>query len=276
MKTRQLTVAGGEDGADLLTFLARSLGVSRKKAKRRLDDRNVLVNGRRIWMAHHLLRAGDRVTCVESGPSTPPAAPVPLYEDEDYLIVNKPAGRLSNGPDSVESRLRAQPKFADLKAVHRLDRDTTGCLLCARHAAAFREAVALFRQGAVRKMYHCIVEGALRSPARTLRAPIERQRAVTHIRTLRASRQASHLQARLETGRTHQIRKHLAAIGHPVIGDRRYATRPRATPAALSAQRQMLHAAAIEFRHPRTGRPVRAHAPLPADFRRCLKALRLE
>jgi RluA family pseudouridine synthase len=274
MKSTVLAVGHKEKTATLLDFLAARLALSRKKAKRLLDERCVLVNRHRIWMARHPLRHGDVVEVLRAPP--PAAAPAVLLQDDDYVVVNKPPGIESTGPDSVEALLRRAGNEPGLAAAHRLDRDTSGCLMFARNPAALEDAVAAFRAGSVTKTYHAIVSGCLRTPGLTVDRPLDRQRAVTRLRTVSAVREASHLAVRIETGRTHQIRRHLAELHHPVIGDRQYAVGRQESERSLEAPRQMLHASTLQVRVPRTGRTLLATAPLPGDFRRCLRRLGLD
>jgi 23S rRNA pseudouridine1911/1915/1917 synthase len=274
-RTTTFEVTAAERGLSLQDVLARRLHVSRNAAKRLLDARDVCVNRQRVWMAHHTLRAGDTVD-VFVAERPPAAASIPILLDAGgYLIADKPPGLLSNGPGSVEERLQAQLGDSALRAAHRLDRDTSGCLLLARDAKALEAAVAVFRRGEVVKIYHAIVQGALAAGSMRVNQPIDGQHAVTLIRTLDANPRASHVQARLETGRTHQIRRHLATLGHPVVGDREYFTRIRADKRDLSAPRQMLHAFRLELPGLLNGGSLRAQAPLPPDFRRCLAQYRL-
>lgn len=275
MRLRHRIVNREEDGISLQDFLVRHLDISRRRAKAVLDRREVFVNLRRVWMAHHRLRAGDRVESVSGPPGRRAAAHPILFDDEYYVVVNKRPGLLSNGEDSVESGLRVQLGSETLAAVHRLDRDTSGCLLLARSDEAFDEMRILFRQHDVRKTYRVLVHGRPRWEDFTVDTPIDERRATTHIHVLDRASEASHLQVCIETGRTHQIRKHLAGIGFPVLGDRMYGVRRRGTAKSIRIGRQMLHASELSFRHPFMNRIVRAKAPLPRDFRACLKAHRL-
>ncbi len=272
MQPVSFRVEGGEGGMALIEFLARKLGSSKNRAKDLLNARNVFVNRRRVWMARHELNAGDVVQITEAVPErkAPPRFDV-LYEDDDYLVVNKRSGMLSNDFDSVESWLREQLGIPELAAAHRLDRDTSGCLLLAKNAKAFKAVVELFRAQEVKKVYHVVAAGRVEPREQEITIPINGEKAVTKIRTLDSNSRATHLQARIDTGRTHQIRKHLSAIRHPVIGDRFYGTRLPVTDESLKIGRQMLHASTLEFVHPATRRRVYAKAPLPRDFRNCLK-----
>jgi len=276
MQSLDTTVRRGEDGMRLLDFLAARLQTSRKKAKRLLDERCVFVNGRRTWMARHVVRAGHGVTVATGDRPAAPGADIPVvYEDEDYWIVNKPAGLLSTGDGSLEEQLRAEHGNAGVSVVHRLDRDTTGCLLVARSEAARRRAVELFRRREVSKTYHAIVAGRLRSDASALQRPLDGRRAVTLYRILDAGEEATHVQIKLVTGRTHQIRRHFHAVHHPVLGDRQYGTRVRLSRKGIRIGRQMLHASDMALHHPGGGAAIRARAPLPRDFRQCLRTFGL-
>lgn len=275
MQSTVWRVTPADAGLALLDGLARKLALSKRKAKALLDGRGVFVNRRRVWMAHHPLRAGDAVE-IRGGPEPTPAEIAILFADDALLIADKPPGLLANGPDSVESRLRAQRREPALTAVHRLDKDTSGCLLLARRTDAAERLIALFAQRDMRKLYHAIVSGPIAERERTIALPIEGQSAVTQLRLLDANRQASHVQLLLETGRTHQIRKHLLAIGHPLVGEQAYAGRRPLSALERRAPRQMLHAHSLGFPHPLSGAPVRAESPLPADFRACLHRLGLK
>ena len=277
MASTQLKVRLSDHGATLIAFLAAHQQLSNHKAKALLDARRVFVNGQRIWMARHRLDPGD---CVEIQEADPPSGfthgPVVsreavLYESSDYLIANKPAGMLANGPQSLEFGLRRLLGNPALTAVHRLDRDTSGCLLFAQQAQAEARIRPLFVQHRLRKMYHAIVSGFVPGPEQEITHPIEHRSARTLVRTLDANKWASHLWIELETGRTHQIRRHLVAIGHPLLGDQQYATRREVSPQERTIRRQMLHAYELAFRHPVTGKPVHAKAPLPDDFTACLR-----
>lgn len=272
-------VGPAENGQDLLTFLAAKLGLSRRKAKDLLDRRNVFINDRRVWMARHTLKARDSVTVfvaaeAPAGAAAPAPAPRILHADGRYLVADKPAGMLANGPDSAESLLREKTGNAALRAVHRLDRDTSGCLLFAADDALFDKMVELFRAERIGKIYHAIVAGKLAGDT-VIEKPLENLKAVTRLHVLDSNRLASHVQVKIETGRTHQIRKHLAMIRHPVLGDREYGNSGPVMEAYQGLPRQMLHAAKLEYPDPETGETVRIEAPLPPDFRAALKRLDL-
>lgn len=265
-----------EAGQSLQVFLSLKLSLSKRAAKNLLDDRAVWVNRRCVWMAHHVLKQGDTVEVPAKQAKSTVPMPVAkirvLLEDEHYLVVDKPSGMLAIGEGSAEDVLREQTQIPALKAVHRLDRDTTGCLLFAKSVAAFDAAVALFKTRRVSKIYQTIVFGKFDRTASTVDQQLDGERAVSHIQREAVSPDASFLKVKIETGRTHQIRRHLAAIRHPVLGDREHGVKFARDPRLLTIPRQMLHASGLELPHPMaSGKTIKAHSPLPADFRRCLK-----
>ena len=276
MKSAAVTsfvVSKVEAGKSLQDFLSVKLSLSKRAAKNLMDDRAVWVNRKSVWMAHHTLRQGDTVE-VPSARKSKVEAPTKirvLVEDEQYLVADKPSGMLAVGEGSAEELLRVQTGLASLQAVHRLDRDTTGCLLFAKNAAAFNAAVAVFKTRRVIKIYHAIVYGTFDRPASTIDQELDGERAVSHIQREAVSKDASFLKVRIETGRTHQIRRHLASIRHPVLGDKEHGVKFVRDPRLLTIPRQMLHASGLELPHPMLPGTLKAHSPLPADFRRCLK-----
>ena len=271
-----LQVAAAEDGQTVQAFLARRLGLSRRAAQNLLDEREVWVNRQLVWMAHHAVRRGDVVqtSVAEALPPRPQNIRV-LIEDAHYLFVDKPAGVLTIGPDGAEERLRAQLALPQLRVVHRLDRDTSGCLMVARTAAACEAAVSVFKTRRVLKNYHAICVGHIKRRSSTIHEAIDGEAAVTHLTTLSSCPDATYVALRIETGRTHQIRIHLAGIRHPIVGDHQYGLKTARDPRLQQVGRQMLHATDIELPHPLLGGNLRAHSPLPADFRRCLRLFNL-
>ena len=281
-KIEQRTIPPQFAGASLQDYLAATLGVSRRSAKQQIDARAVWVNDRCVWMAHHTLHKGDivrfpaRIATPTAVSSLPRSVRI-LVEDERFLVVDKPAGIVSEGSDaSVEAILRIQTANPSLRAVHRLDRDTTGCLLFARDDEAFEAAVGVFRVHHVRKTYRAIVQERWDASASTLDLPIGDDHARTLVSCVRANDRASHLLLRIETGRTHQIRRHLAMARHPVVGDRQYGPKSVSDPLLQAVPRPMLHAAEILLEHPlRPGSDLRAFATPPQDFQAWLRRLRL-
>jgi 23S rRNA pseudouridine1911/1915/1917 synthase len=219
-----------------------------------------------------------------------------LAEDDDFVIVDKPAGLLSvptaehekdtllaRTLDYLHHRFGRRPLAF---VVHRLDKDTSGSVVFARNRPALHFLQDLFRRHAIAREYLALVEGTVPdsgtfsadlvgdagSARRGVARPGERGKwAVTRYRAKEKLAGATLVSIELETGRTHQIRLHFAAAGHPVLGERVYGSRQRKLP---EIPRQMLHARRLGFPHPRTGKPVRAESPLPEDFLAVLESLR--
>jgi 23S rRNA pseudouridine1911/1915/1917 synthase len=280
-------VVGPEaSGERLDVFLARHAG-SRAAAQRLIDAGLVRVDGAER-PKRHVVRAGERVSVAEAAPApeveVPPARFEVVYEDEHLLVVDKPAGVVVHPARGHRKGTLAQALAGRVAGgdagregiVHRLDRDTSGLLVVARSEpvhAALKKALAA-RQ--ITREYLALVEGRPAARAGTIDAPLGRDRrvrtristdtdepreAVTHFETERTFPHHTLLRVRLETGRTHQIRAHLKAIGHPVAGDPEYGRR-----GALGLPRQFLHAEHLAFAHPVTGAAVEERSPLPSDL----------
>ncbi|MEW5863236.1 MAG: RluA family pseudouridine synthase [Pseudomonadota bacterium] len=287
----------GEQRID--NFLLRRLkGVPKSFVYRVLRSGEVRVNSGRVGPEYRL-RPGDRVRLppVRQG-ARREAAPSPLelpvlHQDPALIAVDKPAGLAVHGGSGIShgviERLRAaRPRERFLELVHRLDRDTSGVLLIARKRSALTALHRMLREGEVEKVYVAVVSGRWQGGERELRAALhkyvtaagerrvavraEGRPAVTRVRPLATSDAFSVLEARLLTGRTHQIRVHLAHAGHPIIGDAKYgdfALNRRL--AREGAGRLMLHARRLAFAHPVDGSRICLEAPLPADMRRFLE-----
>jgi RluA family pseudouridine synthase len=268
MTVQQFQVTRKHQGTPLVAFLAEELGISRKKSKDLLDHRAVFVNSQRTWMAKHSLKYGDSVEV--HAPSRHQTRLRILHRDEHYMVVDKPAGILAVGADSIETRIQRKYPKTGIRAAHRLDRDTSGCLLFARSEKAFEAAKDIFRAKEISKVYHAIVRGRLPSDWSRMDAPIDGQKSATVFTRLNSSKDASYLKILLITGRTHQIRRHMADAGHPVLGDREY-DRGRIKGKQKTIPRQMLHAASLSFTSPFTNKKIYAKSHLPPDFRQCLK-----
>jgi len=281
---------------------------SRSKLKRWIDEGWLRVDGR-VPRPRERVAGGERILLdapVEDAVA-PAAEPIPLaiaWEDDDVLVVNKPAGlvvhpgagnpagTLQNALLAHDARLAKLPRAG---IVHRLDKDTTGLLIVARNEPARAALTEALAARDVHREYQAVCVGVMTAggtvDAPIDRHPVKRQRmavrsdgreAVTHYRVLERFRRHTLVRAMLETGRTHQIRLHLAHAGYPLVGDPVYGGRlvlpkgatPRAGAALRAFRRQALHAAALEFPHPRDGRSIRVTAPLPADLAALIEALR--
>jgi 23S rRNA pseudouridine1911/1915/1917 synthase len=300
----KLTVQPGEAGTRLDVWLgSRKPELSRARWQELIKSGHVRVNGQ-AKKPHYELRPNDLVE-TEIPPPEPTellAQDIPLnilFEDADILVLNKPAGLVVHPAPGHSSGTLVNALLhhcKDLKGiggeqrpgiVHRLDKDTSGVLVIAKNDLAMTGIAAQFKSREVRKQYAALVWGQPvpeRGTIKTLvgRNPHDRKKmsakpaagrpAVTHYETLRKFPEAALLRVRIETGRTHQIRVHLAHIGHPVVGDTQYG-RARVTHRPVPAARQMLHAEQLAFNHPRTGLPLEFHAPIPDDMAELLKAL---
>jgi 23S rRNA pseudouridine1911/1915/1917 synthase len=245
-----------------------------------------------------IVRSGDKINLIEPPLEKIETLPEPipldvLFEDDDLIVINKPAG-LTVHPGAgqrehtlVNALLSHCTTLSGIGGkerpgiVHRLDKETSGCLVVAKNDIAHRELSKQFAARTVEKIYLALVAGKLRKAAGIIdekigRHPVRRQRmsvtskhgrtAKTEYRAIRSSDQATLVECRLHSGRTHQIRVHLHHLGHPVLGDKIYAQR-----FAKNFPRQMLHAWRLGFRHPRTGEWKTFEAPLPDDFATAIK-----
>jgi 23S rRNA pseudouridine1911/1915/1917 synthase len=290
-------------GMRLDRFLTeRSVLGTRSQVQRLIADGQVQVGDRSIKPGT-LLRRGDRVA-VQRLPAPPlsaepaPIALVVLYEDAALLAINKPAGLVVHPAPGhwqgtlVSALLHRWPTLppgldpARLGIVHRLDKDTSGVLLIAKTAGALAELGRQFHDREIDKQYLALVWGVPRRRSGTIsepigRHPVHRQRmavrtrgraALTRYEVIETWQQVALLRVHPATGRTHQIRVHLAAIGHPIVADRLYARGRGGRIAGLA--RQALHAETISFRHPASGDAMRITAPLAPDFAAALASLR--
>ena len=276
----------------LQDFLVLKFALSRRAAKAAIDGRSVWVNRKCVWIARYALKTGDLVevpSVVVKGAqrqsaqssregATPGAPPAKrhvrvLWQDDNYLVCDKPAGLVScDDPKSVEAILREQEKVPTLEAVHRLDRDTTGCLMFAKNHAALEAAIEEFKTHAVSKVYHAVVVGEFKFAHRLIDTPLDGQPAVSRVTREAKSADASFLRVRIDTGRTNQIRRHLASLRFPIVGDRVFGLKNARDPRLMRVPRQMLHASTLALPHPLSrGGEISVHSPLPADFRAALK-----
>jgi 23S rRNA pseudouridine1911/1915/1917 synthase len=287
MRSTYLEVPATATGERLDRFLADPLG-SRARAQRLIDAGQVQVDGT-VRPKRHRLAGGERVAVDETDPRPAPEpgdAPYDVvYEDEHLLVVDKPAGvvvhparghRAGTLSQALAGRAAGGPDPWRAGIVHRLDRGTSGLLVVARSDDVHRALRAALSGRRIDREYLALVEG--RPPARsgTIDAPIGRDRrhpqrvstdtdaprdAMTHFVVERVLPRSTLLRVRLQTGRTHQIRVHLEAIGHPVVGDPVYGARE-----AYGLERQFLHAARLAFDHPVSGTHVDVSSALPADL----------
>ena len=257
-----LLVNKADAAKPLQDFLATRLGLSRRAAKAIIDGRSVWVNRRCVWIAHHALKIGDSV-------EIPRAVISAAKRQKGSNVAQKRSGESAASPTGI---LRTQLHEPTLQAVHRLDRDTTGCLLFAKNYQAYLAAVEVFKTHRVAKTYFAIVAGRFEHAHFTVDAPLDGERALSHVSREAAGPDASFLRVRIETGRTNQIRRHLSSIRYPVLGDRTFGLKSARDPRLMAVPRQMLHAASLTLPNPMVkGAEIKAHSPLPADFRSTLK-----
>lgn len=276
MSRATFQVTPHEDGLPLVDILADRLRCSKKQARVLLDARQVFVNGQRIWMAKHTMKLKDIIETVRPEPKTQKVGI--LNRTGDLIIVNKPSGVVTNGSSrSLEVRLQHELNNPHLCAVHRLDRDTSGCVMFAANDAAKQEMIPLFKEEKIVKIYRAIAIGRVPDTLKTITRDIDGESATTLVSVLDRNRDASYLELRIHTGRTHQIRKHLAAMRHPVLGDKEYAGEQRGNPIFRAVPRQMLHACRLILPDPQGGeKALRVSAPVPEDFQAILHALKLK
>lgn len=288
-------------GQRLDRVVALMAGVSRARAARLVEEGAVRLDGSVVESGSRRVAEGQAVALRIPEPDDPRPGPDPsvavavVLEDDEVVVVNKPAGLVVHpgpGPTSADSSptlvgglLARYPEMAGVGEpsrpgiVHRLDRDTSGLLVAARTPAAYQSLVAQLKAHEPERIYTALVWGHPPADAGIIDAPIGRslrnrtrmtvtddgRRALTHYevdRRFDRPRPTALLTCKLETGRTHQIRVHLRSIGHPVVGDRSYdGSRP-----GLDPGRPFLHAGQLRFRHPTSGHPIQTQAPLPPDL----------
>jgi 23S rRNA pseudouridine1911/1915/1917 synthase len=291
----QELTAGAEDaGLRLDAFLAaRGAFASRAAAQRAIDGGQVTVDGA-PRPKNHRVAEGERVAiaaaAADAGEPAPRAVPFEVvYEDEQLLVVDKPAGVVSHPAPGHREMTLAEALPDGSRLVHRLDRDTSGLLVVARSEEVLAELQRMMKAREITREYTALVEGHPDAESGTIDAPIGRDRgnrtvmstrtdrareAVTHFEVVERLPRTALLRVRLETGRTHQIRAHLAAIGHPVVGDPQYGG--SASGRRLGLERQFLHASSLMFRHPTGGEWVRCESKPPVELSHALDTARRE
>ena len=274
--------------------------MTRSQATRLIESGEVAVNGRAVSKSYKLAGGEDiAVTLPEPEPVEAVPQDIPLdvvYEDADVIVVNKPSGMVVHPapghPDGTLVNALLYHCGESLSGVggqkrpgivHRIDRDTSGLIIAAKNDAAHLALAAQLADHTLARTYEAVVCGNLKEDRGTVDAPIGRypsdrkrmtvtdrgKEAVTHWEAVTRYRGYTHIRCHLETGRTHQIRVHMAYIGHPILGDTVYG---RKKP-ELGQESQCLHASTLCFRHPRTGLPVIVSTPLPPYFQEVLEKL---
>ena len=303
MDIKDFIVEAGEQSLRIDRYLAEHCAdFSRSYLQKLLKDQAVSVNGKPV-KANYKTQEGDRILLEVPDLREPDILPedIPLdilYEDEYLMVVNKPKdmvvhpsaghmeGTLVNGIMAhCKGRLSGINGVLRPGIVHRIDKDTTGALLICKDDAVHRDIAEQLKEHSIKRRYRAIVQGNLKEDEGTVEAPIGRhpvdrkkmavnykngKEAVTHYKVLERFGQYTYIECRLETGRTHQIRVHMASIGHPLLGDTVYGTAKN----PWKLQGQTLHAMVLGFRHPVTGEFMEFEAPLPEYFCKLLDKLR--
>ena len=297
----RLELTAEETGIRLDRYLSTCTDLSRSRLQMLIEEGNVTVNGKPVKSSYKT-EAGDRIEVL-----VPEAVPVEmkpenipldiLYEDSDVIVINKPKGMVVHpAPGAYSGTLVNALLYhcRDLSGingelrpgiVHRIDKDTTGCIVACKNDYAHEAIAAQLENKTCHREYLAVVTGKLDHDDGLIDAPIgrdpkDRQRmtvtpknsreARTHFHVVERFRGATLVQCRLETGRTHQIRVHMKYIGHPVVGDEKYGRPCR----IMDTQGQVLHAYQLTFVHPRTGQEMTFTAPLPDYFKELLEHLR--
>jgi 23S rRNA pseudouridine1911/1915/1917 synthase len=305
---RLVYVPEGLEGERLDAALARMFGFSRAGAAELIAAGDVLVDGKPAMKSDRVMAGTELSVTMPPPPGAPviDALPVPgmdiVYEDDDIVVVDKPRGVAAHptpgwtGPTVIGGLLGSGHRVATSGAaerqgiVHRLDANTTGVMVVAKSEPAYSALKQAFRDRTVSKTYHALIQGHPDPLRGTIDAPIGRhpssgdgrfavvadgRPSVTHYDTLEAFRAASLLSVGLETGRTHQIRVHMAALRHPCVGDLLYGADP-VLAAHLGLTRQWLHAVRLSFEHPATGHEVTFESRYPDDLAHALDVLAAE
>lgn len=298
-----------DTGDRLDKFLARSTGLSRMRLKGLIEAGQATIDGATIEDASARVKPGQMVTLgvPPAAPATPQAQEIPLvvvYEDVDLIVIDKPAGLVVHPAPGNPDHTLVNALLAHCRGalsgiggverpgiVHRIDKDTSGLMVVAKSEPAHHGLSALFARHDIDRGYKALVWGNPRGREGTVEAPIGRARfdrkkmaivadgkpAITHWQVearFGTPPVAALVDCRLETGRTHQIRVHMASLGHGLVGDKTYGRAPKGSPGmAVAFPRQALHAWLLGFRHPVTGETLRFESALPSDLRDLLDSL---
>ncbi len=268
-------------------YLKQILQYSGRKIQKLTRKKGILLNGKPVYLQRKV-KPQDTLHILifeDAGYGVQPerGAIEVLYEDDNLLVLNKPAGQLVHPTGQTTGgtlanylayHLQQRAIVTTVRAVHRLDRDTSGCVIFAKDSRSQSILEGQLKERCLQRTYWALVHGIVNPPSGTIDAPIgphpslpnrraitnKGEPAVTHYRTIRSFPDATLLELRLDTGRTHQIRLHLAHLSYPVIGDGMYGVRSPLIP------RQALHAVSVTFSRIKDKEEITVHAPLPADF----------
>lgn len=299
---RSLVITEADAGQRADVGLAVLLDTTRSNMQKLLEEGRV-VKGAKVLKCNYKLNLGDAVTVTlpEEAPTTPQPEKLPLdiiYEDEDVIVINKARGMVVHpaAGNATGTLVNALLYHCDQLShcngeerpgiVHRLDKDTSGIMICAKNDAAHKDLAAQIQSKEAQRTYLAVVRGNLKEDEGVIETQIARDKedrkkmavveeggrqAITTFKVLERFGKYTLVQCKLQTGRTHQIRVHMEYLGYPVVGDPKYS--PRKTP--FSIKGQALHSLTLSFRHPRTGVRMEFEAPLPEDMHKIVTRLRL-
>ena len=303
-ETRNFEVPEGLENERIDSALSRILGLSRSSAEKLISAGEVK-SGKKVFSKSDRVSSGDKIEVIMPEPqSSDPIPKTPLkdlkviFEDNDLIVVDKPVGCASHpspgwdGPTVIGALIAAGHGVttsgpAERRGiVHRLDATTSGVMAVAKSESAYLVMKDKFRQRDVHKVYHALIQGHLEPAEGTIDAPIDRhpkddykmavvssgKPSITHYEVIEYYRSVSLLKVELETGRTHQIRVHMSAIRHPLVGDLTYGADPNLA-SEIGVNRPWLHAQALEFTHPISGLPISVSAEYPRDLTDSLSRL---
>jgi 23S rRNA pseudouridine1911/1915/1917 synthase len=293
-QTITYVVSTDDQHLTMKTFLRQQKGISRKLLVRMKQEQSIFLNGKFTYLDHPIYD-GDVISMVMPEEQSENISPQEMeidivYEDEDIMVINKsfgfcvhptllhPSGTLANGIVHYWLSRGFHRKF---RPVNRLDKDTSGLLIIANHQFAHQQLAIAQRQYGIHRLYEAVVHGNLKPDQGTIKQPIARkstslmerevhlqgQEAITHYAVLERYQDATHVQLKLETGRTHQIRVHLSYLGHPLVGDDLYGGQRD------WINRQALHARSLAFPHPRTKETMYFETRLPEDMKKLILSL---
>jgi 23S rRNA pseudouridine1911/1915/1917 synthase len=263
----------------LRDFISQKLNISKNKSKDIIDSKNVFVNNKRIWIASRKLIPGDIVEIASSvyqNSSDKKLEYQILYEDKFIIAVNKPPYILSNdNKESLESRLRKFRQNNNIQAIHRLDKDTSGVILFAKSRDVFEKYKKIWLDRNIKKVYLAISHNEADFSNIIINREINGKKAVSKVALINKNNNFSCFKIEIKTGRTHQIRIHLASIRHPIAGDKEYGFKEITNPAVKNIPRQMLHSYQLFFNCPFTNNKIKIKAPIPTDFINLGKSLKI-
>ncbi len=301
---RTLSVPEGVAGERIDSALTRVLGLSRTAIVKLLEEGDITTDGRAMTKSERVTAAQVIEVLMPVAPNSDPIPLTPLegltvvYNDDDIVVIDKPVGCAAHpspgwmGPTVVGALMAAGYTISTsgpaerAGVVHRLDAGTSGLMIVAKTDRAYLRLKEMFRDHEIEKTYHALVQGHMDPAEGTIDAPIDRhpkedhrfavvadgKESITHYKVIEYYRSVSLVKVELETGRTHQIRVHFSALGHPLVGDTMYGADP-VLGKNFQMRRPWLHALELRFNHPVTGTPLTLSAPYPPDLQGCLALL---